>query len=121
MLGDDLQKKVLSKRYRVSAAAVRRHLPTLCSHPLGAREFDADVAMVAGCVGVLPGLESADVDGALDQVRVLLGDDYEAGFRDGYNYNSTSKRVSRRYVEGLEDGGRVGSQFRHHRRLGTGT
>jgi hypothetical protein len=99
-------------QHRIDTRMVLRNLsllesPTWQSHAL---DIGSDSALVAGLFDMLdPGRSPAD---QLSTVRLLLGDAYVTGFADAFVCGSPTQRSTRRYVQGMEDGNRVGRAVR---------
>jgi len=83
--------------------------PSWRRHPL---EVTADTALLAGCLNALSSFNSSRAE-LLHAACLLVGDDYAAGFREGFDCAAATQRRTLRYVEGLDDGGMVGYAVRH--------
>ena len=94
--------------HRVNPESVLRHLGFLQPDWPGARrEVAAETALLAGCIDLIPSLNGREPNELVRTATLIVGDDYAAGFFDGFNCNSISRRATYRYVTGLEDGGQV--------------
>lgn len=99
-------------RHRVDPEAVLRNLRTNL-HGVG--DVDADTALLAGYLDQLDAPPNGRTGGLMAAALMALGDDYTAGFRDGFNSAQPSRKMSRHYVEGLEDGGAVAQRVGNRR------
>ena len=98
--------------HRVRPGRVLRNLQALSpGSPFGLGIGD-DLALLAGCIDVLDAGEGDVERRVADAVR-LVGDEYAAGFRDGFNRERVSGTANQRYAEGLQDGYAVGHVVRH--------
>jgi len=96
--------RIAHVRHRVDPKAVLRNLRTIL-HGLG--DVDADTALLAGYLDHLDAPPNGRTGGLMTAALMALGDDYAAGFRDGFDSAQPSRKMTRSYVEGLEDGGVV--------------
>jgi hypothetical protein len=71
----------------------------------------AETGLLAGVLDVLPAADRPREE-LMSTATLMLGDEYSAGFRDGFNCSPASRRSTRRYVEGLDDGNLVGKAVR---------
>src|SRR5262249_3559738 len=111
----ETQHLTLDEKYRVSTALVLRHLDLLKPDWLRARlSITADLALVAGCLDILPNAGSRPLEEVARSASIFVGKEYAAGFRDGFDCELPTRKNSYRYVQGLEDGGLAGRAVRHH-------
>lgn len=100
-------------RLRIMRQTVLENLPRLESttwrrHRL---RITADTVLLAGALDILPSVDGAR-EALVATATLLLGEEYTAGFCDGFNCSPASRRSTRRYVEGLDDGNLVGNAVR---------
>ena len=101
-------------RRRVVCEGVLQNLtrlesPSWRSHPL---QIGADTALLAGCLDTIPDLDRERAE-LVRAAILMMGEDYVAGFRDGFDLTPPTRRKTLRYVEGLDDGNMVGYAVRH--------
>jgi len=103
-----------SPRRRIDPQTVLRNLarlesPTWHHRPL---EVAAETALLAGCLDAIPSLDRTREE-LVRTATLMVGEDYGAGFREGFDCSPATQRRTLRYVEGLDDGGVVGRAVRH--------